>query len=72
MGAMGGVFWVFYIVAMAVSLAVGLVWLYFSIRFFTKVTEFCQMEINHSKKRDEDTKELLAKFDQLVDVLKVK
>jgi uncharacterized membrane protein len=72
MGAMGGVFWVLSIIAVAVALVVGLVWLYFSIRFFSKATEYCQMEINHYKRRDEDTKELLAKLDQLVDVLKVK
>lgn len=71
-GAWGSLFWVVYILVMAVGLALGLVWFYFSIRFFSRAAEYYQKQNSYFKKRDEDMKELLAKFDQLVDVLKVK
>lgn len=72
MGAWGGLFWVIYGLVMAVGLALGLVWFYFSIRFFSRASEYYQREVANYRKKDEDMKELLAKFDQLVDVLKVK
>jgi hypothetical protein len=72
MGAWGGLFWIIYSLVMAVALALGLVWFYFSVRFFNRASEYYQREIAYFKKRDDDMKELLAKFDQLVDVLKVK
>lgn len=68
----GNLFWVVYILVMAVALALGLVWFYFSVRFFSRAAEYYQKQNAYFKKRDEDMKELLAKFDQLVDVLKVK
>lgn len=72
MGAWSGLFWIIYVVVMAVALALGLVWFLFSIRFFSRAAEYYQKQNAYFKKRDEDMKELLAKFDQLVDVLKVK
>ncbi len=72
MGAWGGLFWIIYSLVMAVALALGLVWFYFSVRFFSRAAEYYRLQVAHFKKRDEDMKELLAKFDQLVDVLKVK
>jgi hypothetical protein len=72
MGAWGGLFWIIYGVVMALGLALGLVWFFYSVRFFTRAAEYYQKQNNYFKKRDDDMKELLAKFDQLVDVLKVK
>ncbi len=72
MGAMGNLFWAIYGVVMALCLALGLVWFIFSLRFFHLASNYYRQEMEYFKKRDEDMKELLAKFDQLVDVLKVK
>jgi len=66
-GACGLVVWVKLIV-----LAVALVWTVFSIKFFKKAAEYYQSELEHRQKKDDQMLELLAKFDQLVDVLKVK
>lgn len=72
MGAMSGIFWVIYSLVMLVALGLWLVWFYYSVRFFSRASEYYRQELERFQKRDEDMKELLAKFDQLVDVLKVK
>jgi cell division protein FtsB len=48
------------------------VWCYFSIRFLKKGAEYFEMELSNRAKKQDQLSELLAKFDQLVDVLKVK
>lgn len=50
----------------------GLVWLVFGIRFFREAVEYYRSENRDRTKKNEQMGELLAKFDQLVDVLKVK
>lgn len=72
MGSYGLVFWSFYGFLMLVILAVALVWTYFSIKFFKKAAEYYQSELDNKTKKDAQMLDLLAKFDQLVDVLKVK
>ena len=72
MGSYGVIFWAVYGFLMLIILAVALVWTYFSIKFFKKASEFYQSELDYKDKKDGQTLELLAKFDQLVDVLKVK
>lgn len=72
MGAWSGFLWIVYGLVMAVCLALGLVWFVFSIKFFNRASDYYRRELDYFKKRDEDMRELLAKFDQLVDVLKVK
>ena len=44
----------------------------YGIKFLKKATEYYQTELEHRQKKDDQMLELLAKFDQLVDVLKVK
>jgi len=72
MGALWNLFAAVYGLIMILCLGLGLVWFYFSIRFFNRASEYYRREMDYFKKRDEDMKELLVKFDQLVDVLKVK
>jgi F0F1-type ATP synthase membrane subunit b/b' len=72
MGSYGVIFWAVYGFLMLIILAVALVWTYFSIKFFKKAAEFYQSELDNKEKKDAQTLDLLAKFDQLVDVLKVK
>jgi hypothetical protein len=55
-----------------VMLAAGVLWLYFSIKFFIKATEHFQTELNDRQAKRDQMDEMLAKMDQLVDVLKVK
>lgn len=55
-----------------IVLGVGAVWAYFSIRFFIKGTQYFQSKLDERPARKEHLGELLAKMDQLVDVLKVK
>jgi F0F1-type ATP synthase membrane subunit b/b' len=71
-GSCGTVFWAVYGFVMLIVLAVALVWTYFSIKFFKKAAEYYQSELDNKTKKDNQMLELLAKFDQLVDVLKVK
>jgi hypothetical protein len=67
-GACGWMFWpVHLIIAIA-----ALVWFYYSIRFFIKAAEYYNTELAERQKKDAQMQDLLAKFDQLVDVLKVK
>jgi F0F1-type ATP synthase membrane subunit b/b' len=72
MGSYGVIFWAVYGFLMLLILAVALVWTYFSIKFFKKAAEYYQNELDNKEKKDAQTLDLLAKFDQLVDVLKVK
>ena len=72
MGSYGLMFWPVYGFVMLMVLAVALVWTYFSVKFFKKASEYYQTELDHRQKKDDQMLELLAKFDQLVDVLKVK
>jgi len=72
MGVLGGIGILFYGLFMLVMLALWVVWFYFSVRFFKQATEYYQSELNDRTKKQEQMSELLAKFDQLVDVLKVK
>jgi uncharacterized membrane protein len=65
----GMMFWSVYLL---VILAVVVVWVYFSVKFFKKAAEYYQSELDNKTKKDNQMLELLAKFDQLVDVLKVK
>jgi uncharacterized membrane protein len=65
----GMMFWSVYLL---VILAVVVVWAYFSVKFFKKAAEYYQSELDNKTKKDNQMLELLAKFDQLVDVLKVK
>lgn len=44
----------------------------YGIKFFKKAAEYYQSELDNRAKKDAQMLELLAKFDQLVDVLKVK
>jgi adenosine deaminase len=62
----------FYGLFMLVMMALWVVWFYFSVRFFKQATEYYQSELNDRTRKQEQMGELLAKFDQLVDVLKVK
>jgi len=55
-----------------VLLGLGLAWVLYSISFFKKASEYYQSELNDRARKHEQMSELLAKFDQLVDVLKVK
>jgi prefoldin subunit 5 len=55
-----------------VIFAVGLVCFIYVLRFFKKATEYYQSELNDRTTKHEQMNELLAKLDQLVDVLKVK
>ncbi|MDI6739247.1 MAG: hypothetical protein QME74_02670 [Candidatus Edwardsbacteria bacterium] len=64
----GLLYWAFF----AIVLIVCLVWLFVSIRFFSKATEYYQAELNDRQTKKEQMNELLAKMDQMVDVLKVK
>jgi adenosine deaminase len=57
---------------MLIVLAVALVWTYYSVKFFKKAAEYYQGELDNKAKKEAQMQELLAKFDQLVDVLKVK
>jgi len=50
----------------------GIAWLAFSIRFFIKGTKYFESKLSDQQSRQDHQAELLAKFDQLVDVLKVK
>jgi adenosine deaminase len=72
MGVLGGIGILFYGLFMLLVLGLGIVWFYFSLRFFKQATEYYQSELNDRAKKQEQMSELLAKFDQLVDVLKVK
>ncbi|MDQ7798844.1 MAG: hypothetical protein RDU76_07885 [Candidatus Edwardsbacteria bacterium] len=72
MGFFGGIGILFYGLFMLLVLGLGIVWFYFSLRFFKQATEYYQAELNDRAKKQEQMGELLAKFDQLVDVLKVK
>lgn len=72
MGSYGMAFWAVYGFVMLISLTVALVWTVFSIKFFKKAAEYYQSELDIRAKKDAQMLELLAKFDQLVDVLKVK
>jgi len=72
MGVLGGIGILFYGLFMLVMLALWVVWFYFSVRFFKQATEYYQSELNDRIRKQEQMSELLAKFDQLVDVLKVK
>jgi len=72
MGSYGVMFWAIYGFVMLIVLAVALVWTVFSIKFFKKAAEYYQSELDNKTKKDGQMLELLAKFDQLVDVLKVK
>ena len=46
--------------------------IFYGIKFFKKAAEYYQTELDNRKQKDVQMQELLAKFDQLVDVLKVK
>jgi uncharacterized membrane protein len=72
MGVLGGIGILFYGLFMLVMMALWVVWFYFSVRFFKQATEYYQSELNDRTRKQEQMGELLAKFDQLVDVLKVK
>ena len=50
----------------------GIAWLAFSIRFFVKGAKYYQSKLDEREARKDHGAELLAKLDQLVDVLKVK
>ena len=47
-------------------------WMAVSIRFFVKGAKYFECKLNELQSRKDHQAELLAKFDQLVDVLKVK
>jgi hypothetical protein len=64
--------WVLMVLVYVVVLGVGAVWTYFSIRFFIKATQHCQAELDDRQAKRDQMNEMLAKLDQLVDVLKVK
>ena len=72
MGVLGGIGILFYGLFMLLMMALWVVWFYFSVRFFKQATEYYQSELNDRTRKQEQMGELLAKFDQLVDVLKVK
>lgn len=72
MGVLGGIGILFYGLFMLLMLGLWIVWFYYSVRFFKQATEYYQSELNDRAKKQEQMSELLAKFDQLVDVLKVK
>jgi uncharacterized membrane protein len=72
MGILGGIGILFYSLFMLVILALCVVWFYYSVRFFKQATDYYQSELNDRTRKQEQMSELLAKFDQLVDVLKVK
>jgi F0F1-type ATP synthase membrane subunit b/b' len=72
MNAAGIAFWMFYGFFMLIALAIWVVWVFYSIKFFKKAAEYYQKELDRESKKDAQMQELLAKFDQLVDVLKVK
>ena len=55
-----------------VILALGLVWFFYSLLFFKRAADYYKSELDDRAKKQEQMSELLAKFDQLVDVLKVK
>jgi hypothetical protein len=63
--------WVFLSFSVLAGL-LGLVWLIFGISFFRAAAEYYRTENRDRAKKHEQMSELLAKFDQLVDVLKVK
>ena len=50
----------------------GIAWMAFSIRFFVKGAQYFQSKLDESQASKDHGAELLAKLDQLVDVLKVK
>jgi hypothetical protein len=64
--------WVLMGLVYVVVLGVGAVWTYFSIRFFIKGAQYYESKLGERTARNEHQAELLAKLDQLVDVLKVK
>ncbi len=72
MGVLGGIGILFYGLFMLLMMALWVVWFYFSVRFFKQATEYYRSELNDRTRKQEQMGELLAKFDQLVDVLKVK
>ena len=72
MGPCGWIYWSVYGFVMLIVLAVALVWTYYSVKFFKKAAEYYQTKLDDRQKKDDQMLELLAKFDQLVDVLKVK
>jgi|GEM_PF-1465915 F0F1-type ATP synthase membrane subunit b/b' len=72
MNAAGVAFWLFYGFFMLIALVIWVVWVFYSIKFFKKAAEYYQNELDRVSKKDVQMQELLAKFDQLVDVLKVK
>ena len=71
-GTMGTMFGLIWGLLMAVLFAVGLVWLYFSIRFFKIAGEYYQHCLDTRTQEEQRWHDLLAGIDQLVDVLKVK
>ncbi|HTY07559.1 MAG TPA: hypothetical protein VMF29_00210 [Candidatus Edwardsbacteria bacterium] len=50
----------------------GIAWMAVSIRFFVKGAKYYQSKLDEREARKDHGAELLAKLDQLVDVLKVK
>ena len=50
----------------------GIAWMAFGIRFFAKGAKYFQSKLDERQARKDHGAELLAKMDQLVDVLKVK
>ena len=62
----------FHFVLTILVVVVALAWCWHSIRFFKKASDFLQQQMDSRQARTEYQNEMLAKLDQLVDVLKVK
>ncbi|HTY07560.1 MAG TPA: hypothetical protein VMF29_00215 [Candidatus Edwardsbacteria bacterium] len=68
----GDLLQVFNTIVILIMAALALVWTCFSIRFFAKGAKYYQSKLDEREARKDHGAELLAKLDQLVDVLKVK
>ncbi len=55
-----------------VILALGAIWFFYSLLFFKRAADYYKSELDDRTSKHEHMTELLAKLDQLVDVLKVK
>ena len=73
MGPCGGISFVLnYLLLVLLVIVPWLLLAVYGIRFLKKGAEYYQSELDNKTKKDGQMLELLAKFDQLVDVLKVK
>lgn len=72
MGYGGMVFGLNYLLVILLVIVPWLMLALYGIKFFKKAAEYYQTELDNRQKKDAQMQELLAKFDQLVDVLKVK